>query len=297
MEAVSRLPRDRAPSFSSQLVRALADADGSVQAVALDVAAPLASGPGADAAVRPAWSAAWAAALGSREPDLVASALDAAASLAEGGCPLLATRRDDADDLVRTRARRLLVEHCGEKTDGFSRRPLATRLSGGDYRRLAELAESGRLVATVATTRGSFEAELLSREAPMTVESFASLAEKGFFDGTTIHRVVPDFVVQAGDPRGDGTGGPGYALRDELNPLPYVRGRIGMALSGADTGGSQWFVTLSRQPHLEGAYTVFGEVTAGMDVVERIEQNDRLVNVRIRRETRTAPPGLAAETR
>jgi cyclophilin family peptidyl-prolyl cis-trans isomerase/HEAT repeat protein len=297
MEAVSRLPRDRAPSFSSQLVRALADADGSVQAVALDVAAPLASGPGADAAVRPAWSAAWAAALGSREPDLVASALDAAASLAEGGCSLLATRRDDTDDLVRTRARRLLVEHCGEKTDGFSRRPLATRLSGGDYRRLAELAESGRLVATVATTRGAFEAELLSREAPMTVESFAVLAEKGFFDGTTIHRVVPDFVVQAGDPRGDGTGGPGYALRDELNPLPYVRGRIGMALSGADTGGSQWFVTLSRQPHLEGAYTVFSEVTAGMDVVERIEQNDRLVNVRIRRETRTAPPGLAAETR
>lgn len=293
MEAVSRLPRDRAPSFFPQVVRALADADGSVQAVALDVAAPLAAGPGADAAVRKAWSMAWASALVSREPDLVASALDAAASLAEGACALLAARRDDADDLVRTRARRLLVERCGEKTDGFTRRPLGTRLSGGDYRRLAELAESGRLVATVTTTRGSFEVELLSREAPMTVESFASLAEKSFFDGTTIHRVVPDFVVQAGDPRGDGTGGPGYALRDELNRLAYVRGRIGMALSGPDTGGSQWFVTLSRQPHLEGAYTVFGEVTAGMEVVERIEQNDRLLSVRVRRETRTAPPGLA----
>ncbi len=297
MEAVSRLPREAAPSFSSRLVRALADADGSVQAAALAVAAPLASGPGADAAVRPAWNAAWASALVSREPDLVASALDAAASLAEGGCPLLALRRDDADDLVRARARRLLVEKCGEDPGTFSRRPLGTRLSGGDYLRLAKLAESGRLVATVTTTRGSFEAELLSREAPMTVESFAALAEKGFFDGTTIHRVVPDFVVQTGDPRGDGTGGPGYALRDELNPLPYVRGRIGMALSGPDTGGSQWFVTLSRQPHLEGAYTVFGEVTAGMDVVGRIEQNDRLLSVRVRRETRAAPPGLVAETR
>ena len=131
----------------------------------------------------------------------------------------------------------------------------------------------------------------------MTVDSFVTLARKGFFDGTTIHRVVPDFVVQAGDPRGDGTGGPGYALRDELNPLPYVRGRIGMALSGPDTGGSQWFVTLSRQPHLDGAYTVFGEVTAGMDVVDRIEQNDRLLSVRVREATRDAPRGSRVRDR
>ncbi len=152
--------------------------------------------------IQPAWRAAYASALASREPDLVASALDAAASLAEGGCALLAARRDDADDLVRTRARRLLVEKCGEDPGTFARHPFATRLSGADYRRLAQLAETGRLVATVSTTRGSFEVELLSREAPMTVESFAALARKGFFDGTTIHRVVPDFVVQAGDPQG-----------------------------------------------------------------------------------------------
>jgi cyclophilin family peptidyl-prolyl cis-trans isomerase len=297
MEAVSRLPRDAAPSLASRLVEALADSDGSVQAVALDIAAPLASGPGADAAVKKAWSAAFASALASREPDLVASALDAAAVLAEGGCALLAARRDDADDLVRARARRLLVEKCGEDPGTFSRRSFVTRLSGADYRRLAQVAESGRLVATVSTTRGAFEAELLSRDAPMTVDSFAELARKGYFDGTTIHRVVPDFVVQAGDPRGDGTGGPDYALRDELNALPYVRGRIGMALSGPDTGGSQWFVTLSRQPHLDGAYTVFGDVIAGMDVVERIEQNDRLVSVGVREERRRVPSGLAPESR
>ncbi len=297
MEAVSRLPRDAAPALSSRLVKALGDADGTVSAVALDIAAPLVSGPGADATVQLAWRAAYASALVSREPDLVASALDAAASLAEGSCALLAARRDDVEDLVRARARRLLVEKCGEDPGAFARRPLATRLSGADYRRLVQLAESGRLVATISTTRGSFEAELLSRDAPMTVESFAALARKGFFDGTTIHRVVPDFVVQAGDPQGDGTGGPGYALRDELNPLPYVRGRIGMALSGPDTGGSQWFVTLSRQPHLDGVYTVFGDVIGGMDVVDRIEQNDRLLSVRVREESRRVPPGLVPEPR
>ncbi len=297
METVSRLPRDAAPGLAPYLVRALADPDGSVRAVALDLAAPLAAGPGADAAIQPAWRAAYASALASREPDLVASALDAAASLPEGGCSLLAARRDDADDLVRTRARRLLVEKCSGDPGTFARHPFATRLSAADYRRLAQLAETGRLVATISTTRGAFDVELLPREAPMTVESFVALAREGFFDGTTIHRVVPDFVVQGGDPRGDGTGGPPYALRDELNPLAYVRGRVGMALSGPDTGGSQWFVTLSRQPHLDGAYTVFGEVTAGMDVVERIEQNDRLLSVRVREESRGVPPGLAPGSR
>lgn len=297
MEAVSRLPRGSAPVHAARLARALGDPDGSVKAAALDAAAPLASGPEADPGVREAWPAAYAAALASGEPDLVASALDAAASLAEGGCALLARHRDAVDDLVRSRARGLLARRCGEDASRLAHRPFATRLRAPDYARLARLAETGRVFATVETTRGAFEVELLAREAPMTVDSFASLARKGFFDGTTIHRVVPDFVVQAGDPRGDGTGGPGYALRDELNALPYVRGRVGMALSGPDTGGSQWFVTLSRQPHLDGAYTVFGEVSAGMEVVERIGQNDRLVSVRVREEGREAPPGLAAGPR
>ena len=295
MEAVSHLSRDVVAAVASRLVKALADPDGSVRAAALDAAAPLVSSPGAEASVRDAWRRAYASAVASGKADLVSSALDAAASLTDGGCPLLAARRDDDDDIVRTRARRLLVEKCGEDPGTFTRRPVATRLSSAGYRRLARTAETGRLVATVSTTRGSFEAELLPRDAPMTVDSFVSLARRGFFDGTTIHRVVPDFVVQAGDPRGDGTGGPDYVLRDELNPLPYVRGRIGLALAGPDTGGSQWFVTLSRQPHLDGAYPVFGDVISGMDVVERIEQNDRLLSVRIGEESRGAPPGLPPE--
>jgi cyclophilin family peptidyl-prolyl cis-trans isomerase len=92
--------------------------------------------------------------------------------------------------------------------------------------------------------------------------------------------VVPDFVVQGGDPRGDGSGGPGYAIRDEINRLRYRRGAVGMALSGPDTGGSQFFVTLSSQPHLDGGYTLFGYVTAGEEVLDRLIQGDRIESVR-----------------
>ncbi len=105
-----------------------------------------------------------------------------------------------------------------------------------------------------------------------------------------IHRVVPDFVVQAGDPRGDGTGGPGWAIRDELVSDRYERGTVGMALSGPDTGGSQWFVALAPQPHLDGAYTVFGHVTSFLEVLDRTEQDDELVSVVVEEAPRPAAP-------
>ncbi len=95
-------------------------------------------------------------------------------------------------------------------------------------------------------------------DAPLTVSNFITLARKGFFN-VAIHRLVPDFVVQDGDPRGDGEGGPGYTIRDELNELPYLRGTVGMALDWQDTGGSQFFITHSPQPHLDARYTVFGQ--------------------------------------
>ena len=132
----------------------------------------------------------------------------------------------------------------------------------------------------------------------LTAEDFAEmrpLAEFGperFFDSLVVHRVVPDFVVQTGDPRGDGSGGPGYAIRDELNALRYRRGAVGMALSGADTGGSQWFVTLAPQIHLDGGYTVFGRVREGAELFDRTEQDDVLVSVRVTEHPRSArPPG------
>ena len=124
--------------------------------------------------------------------------------------------------------------------------------------------------------------ELAVIDAPLTVENFVTLARKGYFNGLSFHRVVPDFVIQDGDPRGDGEGGPGYTIRDELNELPYVRGTVGMALDPwPDTGGSQYFITHSPQPHLDAKYTVFGRVIAGMDVVDKIQQWDVIRAVRI----------------
>jgi cyclophilin family peptidyl-prolyl cis-trans isomerase len=131
------------------------------------------------------------------------------------------------------------------------------------------------------TDRGAIVIELLGREAPLTVASFVRLVERGYFDGMRFHRVVPNFVVQGGDPRGDGWGGPGYQIRCELNALPYERGTVGMALDGRDTGGSQFFIAHTGQPHLEAAYTVFGRVVEGMNVVDRMLQGDRIRTARL----------------
>ena len=105
------------------------------------------------------------------------------------------------------------------------------------------------------------------------------LAREGFFDGLSFHRVVPNYVVQGGDPRHDSEGGPGYTLRDELNELPYLRGTVGMALDWRDTGGSQFFITHSPQPHLDGRYTAFGRVVAGMEVVDALRPGDRILRI------------------
>lgn len=133
---------------------------------------------------------------------------------------------------------------------------------------------------TVVTSKGEFEVALYGEDAPLTSANAYALAKKGYFRNHTFHRVVPDFVVQGGDPRGDGNGGPGYAIRCEVNHRPYKRGVVGMALSGKDTGGSQFFVTAAPQPHLDGRYTAFGEVTRGQEVVDALLEGDKIVEVR-----------------
>jgi cyclophilin family peptidyl-prolyl cis-trans isomerase/HEAT repeat protein len=137
-------------------------------------------------------------------------------------------------------------------------------------------------VARIQTDRGTLELMLFAWDAPLTVYNFTSLANRHYFDGQAFHRVVPNFVIQAGDPRGDGNGGPGYAIRDEINRHRYLRGTLGMALSGPDTGGSQFFVTHSPQPHLDGGYTVFGQLRSGAAVLDRITQGDRIVRITVR---------------
>ena len=131
------------------------------------------------------------------------------------------------------------------------------------------------------TRHGTIEIHLDVVEAPLTTASFVDLARAGFYDGLVFHRVEPGFVVQGGCPRGDGNGGPGYALRCEITRRPYGRGAVGMALSGKDTGGSQFFVTLSPQPHLDGGFTLFGQVVAGMDAVDRIRPGDVIERVEV----------------
>ncbi|MBA3645825.1 MAG: peptidylprolyl isomerase [Gemmatimonadaceae bacterium] len=138
----------------------------------------------------------------------------------------------------------------------------------------------GRLPhATIHTVKGDLRVELFGAEAPITVNNFLTLARSGYYRNTRFHRVVPNFVIQDGDPRGDGNGGPGYAIRDEMNRNRYERGALGMALSGADTGGSQYFLTHSPQPHLDGHYTVFGKLISGFDVLDRIVQGDLITSV------------------
>jgi cyclophilin family peptidyl-prolyl cis-trans isomerase/HEAT repeat protein len=136
--------------------------------------------------------------------------------------------------------------------------------------------------ATIRTSHGGIRLVLFGADAPLTVSNFVDLARGGYYNGLAFHRVVPNFVAQDGDPRGDGSCGPGYAIRDELNRRWYDRGAVGMALSGPDTGGSQYFLTHSPQPHLDGHYTVFGHVTDGLAALDRIVQGDRIINVTIK---------------
>jgi peptidyl-prolyl cis-trans isomerase B (cyclophilin B) len=137
--------------------------------------------------------------------------------------------------------------------------------------------------ASIETNRGTIELELFPGYAPKTVNNFVFLAQDGFYDGVTFHRVISDFMIQGGDPTGTGCGGPGYRFEDELegNPLRHERGVISMANAGPDTNGSQFFITHGPQRHLDGRHTVFGKVTKGMDVVDAIRQGDTMVKVTV----------------
>ncbi|MDW8317848.1 MAG: peptidylprolyl isomerase [Anaerolineae bacterium] len=140
-----------------------------------------------------------------------------------------------------------------------------------------------RYTATIETNRGNIVVELYPQHAPKTVNNFVFLAREGFYDGVTFHRVIPDFVIQGGDPTGTGRGGPGYRFEDEVrgNPLKHEAGVLSMANAGPNTNGSQFFITHSPQPHLNGRHTVFGKVVGGMDVVNAIQQGDFMIRVTV----------------
>lgn len=137
---------------------------------------------------------------------------------------------------------------------------------------------------TMETSKGTIELELYPEHAPVTVNNFVFLAGEGFYDGTTFHRVINNFMIQGGDPTGTGRGGPGYRFADETrgNPLKHEAKVISMANAGPDTNGSQFFITHAPQPHLDGKHTVFGKVTAGAEIVDAIEGGDELSRVTVR---------------
>ena len=129
---------------------------------------------------------------------------------------------------------------------------------------------------------GEINIEFFPEDAPKTVENFVTLAKKGFYDGVTFHRVEPNFVVQGGDPKGNGTGGPGYTIKDEFNKQKHVRGVVAMARTQApNSAGSQFYITLAPAHFLDGQYTVFGRVTSGMEVVDKIKVGDKMKSVKI----------------
>ena len=134
---------------------------------------------------------------------------------------------------------------------------------------------------TIETNKGDMELELYPEYAPKTVNNFVFLAQESFYDGVVFHRVINDFMIQGGDPTGTGSGGPGYKFEDEVaeNPLRHETGVISMANAGPNTNGSQFFITHSPQAHLDGMHTVFGKVVEGLEIVNAIQQGDRMVKV------------------
>ena len=137
------------------------------------------------------------------------------------------------------------------------------------------------LYASFETDRGPIKVELFPEKAPLTVANFVNLARRGFYDGLNFHRVVPNFVAQGGDPRGDGWGGTDYTIRSEFADLHYEEGTVGLASAGKDTESCQWFITHNTVPHLDGRYTIFAKVVSGLNVVHQLQIGDKILKAEL----------------
>ena len=270
---LAALVASQAPGADAMLTERLKADDFAIRAAAARGLAQLKV-----AASVPALVDAYRAALGDSTYVARASILAALHEISSASArPLLEEALKDREWAVRVRAAALL----GDAGPNEAIRPANSGrpISEDEWRAIVSPQFSPH--AYVETDKGVIEIELAILDAPLSVANFMSLARKGFFDGTAIHRVVADFVVQDGDPRGDGEGGPGYTIRDEINMRPYLRGTVGMALDWEDTGGSQFFITHSPQPQLEGRYSVFGHVVAGIEVVDQLVPWEVIRRVRI----------------
>ncbi len=159
---------------------------------------------------------------------------------------------------------------------------LVDEVGDTDGENTGDVMEKENRFAVIETEKGVIRIELYEKRAPVTTANFIKLAESGFYDGLVFHRVIRGFMIQGGDPKGDGTGGPGYAIQDEFHPeLKHTKGALSMANSGPNSGGSQFFITEAPQPHLDGRHSVFGQVVEGQNVVDSVAQGDKMVKVSI----------------
>lgn len=207
--------------------------------------------------------------------------LAAVSSLADIDYPeresVLRRQLTDRDPVVRRIAAGAIEQKLKKPRPQYTPLPVTRN----DYAQIVDWSRHPH-TATIHMTRGNIQIALLANDAPVTTWNFARLARAKYFDNSSFMRVVPNFVIQGGDPRNDMEGGPGYAIRDEINLQKYTRAALGMALSGPDTGGSQFFITHSPQPHLDGGYTIFGRVTNGMTaVVDQTERGDKVETITI----------------
>jgi HEAT repeat protein/cyclophilin family peptidyl-prolyl cis-trans isomerase len=276
---LASLTRLRAPNAATVLLERLKADDPVVRAAAANGLAEL-KPSGAEPALVAAFD------LAGRDTTYLARAAALAALAKYGPAAATATLRTalaDKDWAVRVRAAMLLKDlDPASAADAQAQiRPAPTTVAPDLYSAARLTSPSVSTQVYIETDRGLIQIEVAIIDAPLTVENFLTLARKGYFNGLSIHRVVPNFVIQDGDPRSDGEGGPGFTIRDELNERPYLRGTVGMALDWKDTGGSQFFITHSPQPHLDATYTVFGRVIAGMDVVDKIQQWDVIRRIRV----------------
>jgi cyclophilin family peptidyl-prolyl cis-trans isomerase/HEAT repeat protein len=284
LQGLERIVPDTDAALLARARALLAHADPAVRSVAADIVARHPSADDVDLLVT-----AYRRAEGDPFDDARLSAVSALGAIAAGsptGRLRVATKFVSVvprpeDYLVR----RLAADTLPDTRDAWGPvLPIATGRTMADYRDVARRWLLPSLAGTnphvvLETDRGTLDIELLPGEAPLTVAAIMALVDRRYFDGTRWHRVVPNFVIQDGDPRGDGWGGPGFVLRDEINPVRYETGSVGMALSGPDTGGSQYFITHSAQPHLDGIYTIFGHVVGGAVVVNGVGQGDRIRSI------------------
>ena len=272
---LSALAKVKAGRLGPALIEWLAHPDVVVRSAAASAIGELKPADGARALVDAFHAAGRDDAYGART-----AALDALVKYGpEVARPVLREALADKDWAVRVHAAALLAPLDPSADLAAAIRPAPTGRGRPFYDEPELVSPTVSPRVYIDTSRGRIEVEMAVVDAPLTCLSFMTLARKGFYNGVRWHRVVPNFVAQAGDPRGDGEGGPGFTIRDEINQLPYGRGTLGMALEWSDTGGSQFFLTHSPQPHLDGRYTVFGQIVRGLDVLDRIQPDDVITRI------------------